>query len=583
MATVGCSNSPRMGQALNSKTESVTFSGLYPQSGVELMFTAWNRKTGGFDQFGAAVTTTNSFTDAKGQVWFMYSSALKLPQDEQKYWMPEPDNSMRIDVRTTVRGTTTSLLTFDTTADACLNANLATLSGADLGNTCKSVSSPDANLILPPGKEGGMCTKQSTCEAGLMCYGSPFTTGYRCHKASDVLVGDTTCAWGSNTCNRPVAGIAAQLAQLRSNPNKLNITGMHYPDPNGGYYAPRLDSECTTLGFGTGYEHIQSVARLVNNGNNWFVYGHSTCSGDSNERAGLMFAKISQFPNTNGFGFNQDALSSSADCSGKTPDTCAHNRNWTRFRFSGQGRVGNGNATGTTWSPLPDVPIDMAIETNHPNGMQAVGNLIAVTTWCQPHGNFGWCNNSGNQINFAVIDASNPLAPKTLNRLNLHDPPFNLDGGTSVGMVRLANGTYLVQAVEATSIFFVSDTPYIDSFTQWLRIPGSVNWNSAQFGTLDMENSNLLTDSDGSIWSVGITPGTTVSGDPTHYITAFKLVSDGKGGITYVDGQGVRVILNAGLAGSGAGAGLYVDRSGALRMYGTSYYQSAGTVWITEH
>jgi hypothetical protein len=117
---------------------------------------------------------------------------------------------------------------------------------------------------------------------------------------------------------------------------------------------------------------------------------------------------------------------------------------------------------------------------------------------------------------------------------------------------------------------------------------------------LDAENLNLLTDDEGYIWAVSMGPRQ--GGPDQTWIDAFRLKSDGKGGITisfgqtgadfcnqnssglYVCAQGDYLwrMVNSGVGASDAGAGMYVTPDGALRMYGTGHYGSNGTVWITE-
>jgi len=441
------------------------------------------------------------------------------------------------------------------------------------------------------GEEG--CAGNLYCSADGLCMDSGFS--------HEPLLGDITCSPGSLDCNvcvgqsfalpgGPAPSGAAMVWEFLygfpDTPEAIQIEGFHWRSPfnillGGSPYnfAPRLEENCVPLDFGVaGYEHIQGVTRLAGSGNNWMAYSFSVCSNQSDTRAAIMFARIGQKPSTNGFAFGEALDDYNGDCTGWGTN-CPYNRNWVRYDLFGPEDEGFGVVfTPDRLQTYRTSPVDevLGVETNHTNGMQAVGSLVAASTYCQPHdqgGGYDWCRQNGNNKNFLVIDASDPLDPMTISRKNLD---FLEVSTSSTGMVKLASGHFLALvglSAGKYGLFLKSDRRSVDPDTSWMCVWWGGCADGARIDLPDEENENisLVTEcGSGDIYAIA---ARRISNDSIG-LHLMKLVSDGGGGITYLS-VAYRV-LQAEFSGGIAGWSVYVKPNGSLAIYGTTYHQNDG-------
>ena len=234
------------------------------------------------------------------------------------------------------------------------------------------------------------------------------------------LKGDMSCAWGSANCNRCVKNVAAELDRLQ---NRYNSSGRirfdGYAYPTSGYILHRIGASWAS---GGAYEHVQSIGRIASLGNNeYMVFTHSTCSGQSGKNGALAVVRIGARQNTGGGPFYGIP-------NGDGPNQNTSNRTVART-YSGN---------------------------NHPGGLSVLGRYVYVAQWCQDHCNYGWCNESSSTVHgmgFSVYDVSKVHLNSKINSSQpIHRYYRHVYGeswiGTSsicsIAAVKLSSGKYLV-------------------------------------------------------------------------------------------------------------------------------------------
>jgi len=100
-----------------------------------------------------------------------------LPQNSD-YWRANAKNEPTIKIKS-VTSATGAHYTFDAENSACvINTFLATGSGMDVINACRSSNAPVAEVSVPCGKSGEICCYNGSCNTGFSCSGglcSPMT------------------------------------------------------------------------------------------------------------------------------------------------------------------------------------------------------------------------------------------------------------------------------------------------------------------------------------------------------------------------------------------------------------------------
>lgn len=255
------------------------------------------------------------------------------------------------------------------------------------------------------------------------------------------LKGDTRCAWGSKECNRCVNNVKANFNAIETHfrgerAGKIHVSSYAYPAKNALLHRIHAWNE-----------HIQGIGRIAGLGNEeYLVFTHSTKSDQSGKSGALAVIRMGANQNSKGFELG--------DLSEKTgSDQNIHNRTVAR-----------------TFS-----------DSNHPGGLATLGHYVFVADWCQPHGEYGWCN-SPSQFSFEVYDVSN--VHRNVGQLNSNPPIRIIDRSVkteghskrskstaSVAATRLQSGNYLVaigRSGGSNYEYYLSSTTSLSSGTKWL-------------------------------------------------------------------------------------------------------------------
>lgn len=228
------------------------------------------------------------------------------------------------------------------------------------------------------------------------------------------LAGDTSCSWGSKDCNRCVNDVKANFDGIETNyrgelGSKIGVRSYAYPTT--GYLLHRINA--------LGTEHIQGIGRIAGLGNDeYLVFTHSTKSSDPGKSGALAVIRMGASQGSKGY-----TLGDIRDGDGK--DQSTSNRTVAR-----------------TYS-----------DSNHPGGLATLGHYVFVADWCQPHGNYKWCNKRS-QYAFEVYDVSNVDQNAVLNShppIKIIDRSVKIEGDAkrqastaTVAATKLADGRYLV-------------------------------------------------------------------------------------------------------------------------------------------
>lgn len=258
------------------------------------------------------------------------------------------------------------------------------------------------------------------------------------------IKGDTSCAWGSKACNRCVNDVKTNFDAIETQykgarGNRIGVRSYAYPAKN--YLLHRINA--------LGAEHIQGVGRIAGLGNDeYFVFTHSTKSSEPGKSGALAVIRMGANQASNGY-----ALGDLRDGDGKNQNT--HNRTVAR-----------------TFS-----------DSNHPGGLATLGHYVFVADWCQPHGEWKWCN-LRSQWAFEVYDVSN--VDRNTEVINSHPPLKIMDRSVrvegdkvreastaSIAATRLQDGRYLVALGRSGGKnyeHFLSDTTTLLPDTVWTSI-----------------------------------------------------------------------------------------------------------------
>ncbi|MEJ2211204.1 MAG: hypothetical protein P8129_19485, partial [Anaerolineae bacterium] len=261
------------------------------------------------------------------------------------------------------------------------------------------------------------------------------------------LVGNTSCAWGDEDCNRCAEGLATTFERLYP---RGDILGFHlgdFPDPYWGFH-----------------NHWQGVTRLSSGTGQYLVVTQDEVEDEEGEdRAAFGVVRMGS-RNDDGQRFRSNRLDPDEHVLSTAPppqDVIVH----------------------TEYIPADPSHV-------HPGSVQAMGNLMAVGVDHEVH-----------LYNFAVPDSPYYLGELDLNREG--------KTGSSVAMAQLQDGRYLlvIAGSEAQVLdFYVSYLPHSYAgfwhFAEWSK--DDVHADGFDWGWNSFQSISLVTDcADGQIYLIG--------------------------------------------------------------------------------
>lgn len=211
-------------------------------------------------------------------------------------------------------------------------------------------------------------------------------------------------------------------------------------------------------------------------------------------------------------------------------------------------------------SVIAELPMEPGLR--HAGGIQAIGPLLLV-----PYDGGG-----GSRV--VIYDMADPAHPERVTHLDHGDvgPPSDPDQAASVGVVRLADGRYLL-------VVGVHSSKWLDVYVTRqpsLRAPGGFERVAAAKGPAvgGFQNLNLVAQCDGTIYLVGAHntafPPPSLGHDHLHW---YRLTADGRGLLLEEEGE---VRMKCERCNYGAGGGVYVDPARRLVVYGVEFWSSGG-------
>lgn len=336
-----------------------------------------------------------------------------------------------------------------------------------------------------------------------------------CSKRTD----DNGCTWGSRDCNRCVEDVEGQFAGFGL-PNAppapywleqgFESLAVDRVPPNGrftfhsgaGWTIPGLDNPFDPIDDDHG--HVQGFARVPGLGEeDWFVFSRSNKGGRA---AGLVFMRLN----------GEDTIEP------------IPGRNGERL-------VAPPDERDTFWEETPssDDPDDdrgpnthvHIPETNHPGGLQVLGHLVAVPSYC----NHSSCNNRA-FVDFydAAVCAVDPLTDDCLvNRKALPDRWYiSSNKAYYVAVTRVPDGRYVMvvnRSDYGPAQSFISSTTTIDASTEWLHRTRQTWTRNFENGSNTYQNMNFVTEcTTRSIYLLGFAQDRGF-GTNTNFIDLFRV------------------------------------------------------------
>lgn len=318
----------------------------------------------------------------------------------------------------------------------------------------------------------------------------------------DPRTDDNGCIWGSRDCNRCVEDVEGQFAGYGS------PSGEDRVPPNGRFtfvsgaltILPGLDGPVDPIDEEGG--HVQGFARIPGLGEeDWFV---SSRSNLGNRAAGLIFARMQDVPGREG-----NRLTASPD---------ERDRFWVDVPSLENPPPTRG---ARTYVHIP--------ETRHPGGLQVIGHLVAVPSYCSDPS----CDGTA-FVDFydSSICANDPFDEDCLvNRKRLD--VGGLDGllvadskAYYVAVTRVPDDRYVLVVNRSDwgqADSYISSTTTIDGSTEWLRRTRQRWISNFENGSNTYQNMNFVTEcTTRSIYLLGFAQDRGFDSD-TNFIDLFRV------------------------------------------------------------
>lgn len=395
--------------------------------------------------------------------------------------------------------------------------------------------------------------KESLFVRGIFLWISILILGGCSCKLISIGGGYKSTKWGDAKWNRCVNNVSEQLDGLQNNyqsAGRIRFDGYAYPT---GDLLNRINNG--------DYEHIQSIGRIAGVGNNeYMVFTHSTSTGQSGIQGALAVVRMGARQNTGGGPFNSMPNGDGANQSTSNRTVA---RTYTR--------------------------------NNHPGGLSVLGHYVYVAQWCQPHGNYFWCQESSTEVHgmgFSVYDVSKVNLNSSINSnppihryyRHVYDESWIGNSSTaSIAALRLNSGKYLVALGKEGGKEY--------GFYTAFKPTGPFTFRNSFSVTYWGENATLVTEcSTGDYYMFQIeADGSWVDKVNNDKVHLYKLVlNNGLFELEYVKSR-TFTCRGGGVDGSGdwcdfdSGAGMYVTPEGNLILYATHLHQSSdGDIRLVE-
>ena len=251
VSLLGCMDSPRNRQKLDTPSQTFKFSGQVVNPGETVKMTVMDQSDGSWDTNVTTTAATKGTSDGTF-TWFAFNADAKLPfgptKPSWKYWRKTTTASgSQRRIAADIAGYSTNqgdLHTFDLDADACMQQQTT---GQGVINNCRSANSPIATVVANCGKSSQVCCLANEINCGKRC-----DHGHNCNLDTNLCTtpsgtkglrcnGDATCAPGlacfHDTCvdsieNTPIIAMHLQVhtcdqanAQTKSNKFVVVDTG----------------------------------------------------------------------------------------------------------------------------------------------------------------------------------------------------------------------------------------------------------------------------------------------------------------------------------------------------------------------
>jgi hypothetical protein len=357
----------------------------------------------------------------------------------------------------------------------------------------------------------------------------------------DPRTDDNGCTWGSRDCTRSVEDVEGQLAGFGS------LTGRERRPPNGRFtfvpgvraQLPGLDRPLDVIDGEGG--HIQGFARIPGLGDeDWLVMSRSNERG---RPAGLLLARLEDVPGRNG-----DRLVARPEDRDLFWHDTPQPADPPRYRGA------------RAYVHIP--------ETRHPGGIQVIGHLVAVPSYC----NAPSCDGKA-FVDFydSAVCSRNPRDESCLvNRMRL-------DGGLlvpddkayHVAVTRLQDRRYVMVVNRSNAGLvdsYISSTITIDRSTRWLQ--HRRHWTSGfRNGFHAYQNVNFVTEcTTRRSYMLGFTRGGPPGSD-TNLVDLFQVeIGDGSLDIRRTR-QARYLAATGGSCEMEGGASVYVTPHGEMLVY----------------
>lgn len=209
-------------------------------------------------------------------------------------------------------------------------------------------------------------------------------------------------------------------------------------------------------------------------------------------------------------------------------------------------------------------------DADHGGGIHTLGRLLFV-----PY------EDKGSRALVSIYDLADPAAPRLVYTLDRTDGPFPHPANASnVAAARLQDGRFLV-------VVGAHSSRSLDFYVSNRHAPGDARFALTFFAALQREvptsfqNTALLTQCDGTLFLAGTWNTRLPPPSGGRDLLAWYRLGTGAAGEPTLDEVG-RAHLDCGRCNFAAGAGPYVDPSGAVRLYAVAHDDVDGAIVVEE-
>ena len=448
-----------------------------------------------------------------------------------------------------------------------------------IGNSSIPPLNPYGNSVMPDCESFGNINSPCTLTVYTANHIAEYTgLGYLDGRFED---------WNSNTC---VNGVESQFAQLNSLPRDAD--GFILPTGTT-TFNPKVGTIVSGFGepikdFTISKNHVQGFSRIPSLHNSQLMVFTRSNRESEGGPSGLLIVKMNKNElTTDGEAFFRTIKVSNDDV------TRTENRPIKDFvinrELENPPKVSAGIKPNSTQTLDSEVIYMKEIPgTYHPGGIQVMGNIIAVPSWCSKAGlKADICNNA--IISFYKISSSTRtpgIAVRLINRFERGqkgwDNPINRriissNKANFMAMTRMSNGHYIIfinRSDDGHTDIFVSESKIMNPSMGWQRLDldkYQKNYDNSYEGPSDTyQNFNFVTDcNSGKIYAIGLSQ----ESKNENQIDLFIANKEGRSKMDLDRLKRIRFSTSqipnseSGCCEMKGGAGIYVTPSGRLVIY----------------